>query len=74
MLSRLCIWAEALAMTSPWTNVYGMARTMLALKTVLAGHDPVDTLIFDEIDANVGGRLGDVIGEGTDVIPGLFDL
>lgn len=40
-----------------------LARTMLALKTVLAAHDPVDTLIFDEIDANVGGRLGDVIGE-----------
>src|SRR5207302_185206 len=31
--SRLCIWAEALAMTSPWTNVYGVARTMLALAT-----------------------------------------
>jgi DNA repair protein RecN (Recombination protein N) len=35
---------------------------MLALKTVLAGHDQVGTLIFDEIDANVGGRLGDVLG------------
>src|SRR5437588_9408802 len=33
VLSRLCIWAEALAMTSPWTNVYGVARTMLALAT-----------------------------------------
>ncbi len=40
-----------------------LARTMLALKTVLAGHDPVGTLVFDEIDANVGGRLGDVLGE-----------
>lgn len=40
-----------------------MARTMLALKTVLAAHDPVRTLVvFDEIDANVGGRLGDVLG------------
>jgi DNA repair protein RecN (Recombination protein N) len=37
---------------------------MLALKTVLAAHDPVRTLVvFDEIDANVGGRLGDVLGE-----------
>src|SRR5438445_7830956 len=33
VLSRLCRWAEALAMTSPWTNVYGVARTMLALAT-----------------------------------------
>jgi DNA repair protein RecN (Recombination protein N) len=40
-----------------------MARTMLALKTVLAAHDKVGTLVFDEIDANVGGRLGDVLGE-----------
>jgi len=30
---------------------------------VLAAHDQVGTLVFDEIDANVGGRLGDVLGE-----------
>jgi DNA repair protein RecN (Recombination protein N) len=40
-----------------------LSRTMLALKTVLAGHDPRGTLVFDEIDANVGGRLGDVLGQ-----------
>jgi DNA repair protein RecN (Recombination protein N) len=41
-----------------------ISRAMLALKTVLAAHDPVRTLVvFDEIDANVGGRLGDVLGE-----------
>ena len=40
-----------------------LSRTMLALKTVLAAQDQVGTLIFDEIDANVGGRLGDVLGE-----------
>ena len=39
-----------------------LSRTMLALKTVLAAHDPIGTLVFDEIDANVGGRLGDVLG------------
>ena len=40
-----------------------LSRTMLALKTVLAAHDPVRTLVvFDEVDANVGGRLGDVLG------------
>ena len=43
---------------------YGsLSRAMLALKTVLAGQDQVGTLIFDEIDANVGGRLGDVLGQ-----------
>jgi len=40
-----------------------LSRTMLAIKTVLAAHDQVGTLVFDEIDANVGGRLGDVLGE-----------
>ncbi len=40
-----------------------LSRTMLAIKTVLAAHDQVGTLIFDEIDANVGGRLGDVLGQ-----------
>jgi DNA repair protein RecN (Recombination protein N) len=40
-----------------------LSRTMLALKTVLAAHDQVETLVFDEIDADVGGRLGDVLGE-----------
>jgi len=40
-----------------------LSRTMLALKTVLAEHDKRGTLVFDEIDANVGGRLGDVLGK-----------
>jgi DNA repair protein RecN (Recombination protein N) len=40
-----------------------LSRAMLALKTVLAAHDPVGTLVFDEIDANVGGRLGNIVGE-----------
>ncbi len=41
-----------------------LSRTLLALKSVLAAHDPVRTLVvFDEIDANVGGRLGDVLGQ-----------
>jgi DNA repair protein RecN (Recombination protein N) len=45
-----------------------LSRTMLALKTVLAAHDQVSTLVFDEIDANVGGRLGDVLGEKLAVL------
>jgi DNA repair protein RecN (Recombination protein N) len=40
-----------------------LSRTMLALKTVLAEHDQTGTLVFDEIDANVGGRLGDILGQ-----------
>jgi len=39
------------------------ARIMLALKKTLAHADDIPALIFDEIDANIGGRLGAVIGE-----------
>lgn len=39
-----------------------MSRTMLALKGILAQSDRVSVLVFDEIDANVGGRLGSIIG------------
>ncbi|MCA9923047.1 MAG: DNA repair protein RecN [Anaerolineales bacterium] len=38
------------------------ARLMLALKTALAQVDETPTLIFDEIDQGIGGRIGDVVG------------
>jgi DNA repair protein RecN (Recombination protein N) len=38
------------------------ARIMLAIKRALMKVDPVPVLIFDEIDAQIGGRLGTVIG------------
>jgi DNA repair protein RecN (Recombination protein N) len=40
-----------------------LARVMLALKTVLADLDGVPLLVFDEVDANVGGEIGRVVGE-----------
>lgn len=40
-----------------------LARVMLALKTVLADLDDVSLLVFDEVDANVGGEIGRVVGE-----------
>ena len=39
-----------------------LSRVMLAVKTVLADADRVPTLVFDEIDAGVGGRLGSALG------------
>ncbi len=39
------------------------SRLMLALKNVLAQADEVPTLIFDEIDQGIGGRIGLVVGE-----------
>ena len=40
-----------------------MARVMLALKTVLAAEDEIPVLIFDEVDANVGGETANAVGE-----------
>jgi DNA repair protein RecN (Recombination protein N) len=40
-----------------------LARVMLALKAVLADLDDVPVLVFDEVDANVGGEIGRVVGE-----------
>lgn len=39
-----------------------LARVMLALKSVLAELDGVPLLVFDEVDANVGGEIGRVVG------------
>jgi len=39
-----------------------VSRVMLAMKKALMKVDPVPTLIFDEIDSNIGGRLGTVTG------------
>jgi DNA repair protein RecN (Recombination protein N) len=39
-----------------------MSRVMLALKTVLAAEDEIPVLVFDEIDANVGGETAGVVG------------
>jgi DNA repair protein RecN (Recombination protein N) len=39
------------------------SRLMLALKNVLAQADHIPTLVFDEIDQGIGGRVGMVVGE-----------
>jgi DNA repair protein RecN (Recombination protein N) len=40
-----------------------LARVMLALKTVLAAEDEVPVLVFDEVDANVGGETAHAVGD-----------
>ena len=39
-----------------------LSRVMLALEVVLADADPVATMVFDEVDAGVGGRAATEIG------------
>ncbi len=40
-----------------------LSRLMLALKVVLAEHDAVPTLVFDEVDQGIGGEVGARVGE-----------
>ncbi|MGE3622485.1 MAG: DNA repair protein RecN [Bdellovibrionales bacterium] len=40
-----------------------LSRFMLALKVVLAAGDPVPTLVFDEVDAGIGGATASAVGE-----------
>ncbi len=39
-----------------------ISRVMLAVKAVLARHDRIPLLVFDEIDANVGGEIANDVG------------
>jgi DNA repair protein RecN (Recombination protein N) len=47
-----------------------MARVMLAIKTVLAAQDEIPVLVFDEVDANVGGETATAVGEKMNSIAG----
>ena len=50
----------------PLTNIASggeISRVMLALKTVLAQIDPIPTMIYDEIDAGIGGHTADIVGQ-----------
>ncbi len=40
-----------------------LSRIMLALKTVLAENDEIETLIFDEIDSGISGRTAQMVAE-----------
>jgi DNA repair protein RecN (Recombination protein N) len=45
-----------------------ISRVMLATKAVLAAHDRIPVLVFDEVDANVGGEMGIAIGRKLQVL------
>jgi DNA repair protein RecN (Recombination protein N) len=45
-----------------------LSRVMLALKTILADVDNVPVLIFDEVDAGIGGRTAESVGKKLDLI------
>lgn len=45
-----------------------LSRVMLAIKTVLAGRDDIETLIFDEIDAGISGKTAWKVSEQLDLV------
>ena len=51
-----------------------LSRVMLALKTILARLDRVPTLIFDEVDAGIGGRVGLQVGETMRRVAGYHQV
>jgi DNA repair protein RecN (Recombination protein N) len=40
-----------------------LSRVMLAMKSILARADQIPTLIFDEVDAGIGGKTATIVGE-----------
>ena len=40
-----------------------LSRTMLAVRTVLSAAGDVPTMVFDEVDAGIGGRVAEVVGQ-----------
>jgi DNA repair protein RecN (Recombination protein N) len=51
-----------------------LSRVMLALKTLAAAEHPGKTLIFDEVDAGIGGRVASVVGEKLRVLGERFQV
>jgi len=47
-----------------------LSRIMLALKTIASADDPGRTLIFDEVDAGIGGAVADVVGAKLKALAG----
>ena len=51
-----------------------ISRVMLAVKAVLATHDRIPLLVFDEIDANVGGEMGNAVGAKLEAVSAFHQV
>jgi DNA repair protein RecN (Recombination protein N) len=51
-----------------------LSRVMLALKTLAVSDETGKTLIFDEVDAGIGGRVADVVGARLQALGGRFQV
>jgi DNA repair protein RecN (Recombination protein N) len=51
-----------------------LSRVMLALKTLASTDSPGKTLVFDEVDAGIGGRVADVVGQRLQSLGRVFQV
>jgi DNA repair protein RecN (Recombination protein N) len=51
-----------------------LSRVMLALRTVLADDQPRKTLIFDEVDAGIGGKAAETVGQKLKDLSGRYQI
>ena len=51
-----------------------LSRTMLGLKSLLAGREKIQTIVFDEVDAGIGGAVAEVVGRKLKNLSGYHQL
>jgi hypothetical protein len=51
-----------------------LSRVVLALKAILAGVNSVETVVFDEVDAGIGGRIAEMVGKKIKDLSGLHQI
>ena len=51
-----------------------LSRIMLALKSILARSGSVEAVIFDEVDAGIGGATAEVVGEKLETLAGFHQI
>jgi DNA repair protein RecN (Recombination protein N) len=51
-----------------------LSRIILALKVILAGTESVETVVFDEVDAGIGGEVAEVVGKKLDQIAKIHQI
>ncbi len=51
-----------------------LSRVVLALKAILAGNDAVETVVFDEVDAGIGGGAAEVVGKKLSALSNVHQV
>jgi DNA repair protein RecN (Recombination protein N) len=65
---------EALRPLSRIASGGELSRAMLGLKSLMAGQDRVQTVIFDEVDAGIGGAVAEVVGRKIKDLSGFHQM